>query len=56
MWHLTRDMWHMVGGDISLKILAPQLLRFGIDSILNIFLQIMTYSINEWINELRRCI
>ena len=35
-WIVTRDMWHMVGGDHSLKISAPQLLQFGFDSVLNI--------------------
>ena len=35
-WHITHDMWHMVGGEHSLKISAPQLLQFGIDSVLNI--------------------
>ena len=36
---MKRDMWHMVGGEHSLKISAPQLLWFGIDSALNIFPQ-----------------
>ena len=35
-WHLTTDMWHIVGGERSLKILAPKLLQFGIDSFLKI--------------------
>ena len=35
-WHVTYDTWHMVGGEHSLKISAPQLLRFGIDSVLKI--------------------
>ena len=25
-WHMTREMWHMVGGEHSLKISASQLL------------------------------
>ena len=32
--HVACDMWHMVGGEHSLKMSAPQLLRFGIDSVL----------------------
>ena len=30
---MTRDMWHIVGGEHSLKISAPQLLQFVIDSV-----------------------
>ena len=30
MWHVTHEMWHVVGREHSLKILAPQLLRFVI--------------------------
>ena len=40
----------MVGGEHSLKISAPQLLWFGIDSTLNIFPQTMTESVSELIN------
>ena len=40
----------MVGGEHSLKISAPQLLWFGIDSTLNIFPQTMTELINQLIN------
>ena len=42
----------MVGGEHSLKISAPQLLRFGIDSVLKILNERMTFneSINEIIN------
>ena len=36
MRHATRDMQHMVGGEHSVIISAPQLLRLGIDSVLNI--------------------
>ena len=32
-------MWHMVGGEHSLKISAPNLLRFGIDRVLKILNQ-----------------
>ena len=35
-FHVTHDMCHKVGGEHSLKISAPQLLRFGIDSVLKI--------------------
>ena len=49
-WHLTHDMWHMVVGEHFLKISAPQLLWFGIDSTLNIFPQTMSQSVNELIN------
>ena len=40
----------MVGGGHSLKISAPQLLWFGIDSTLNIFPQTMTQLLNQFIN------
>ena len=40
----------MVGGEHSLKISAPQLLWFGIDSTLNIFPQTISESVNELIN------
>ena len=35
-WHVTHDMWHMVGGEHSHKMSAPELLQFGIDSVLKI--------------------
>ena len=38
---MTRDMWHMVGGENFLNISAPQPLQFGIGSVLKI--------LNEWI-------
>ena len=41
----------MVGGEHSLKISAPQLLWFGIDSTLNIFPQTITELINDLITE-----
>ena len=47
-WYVTRDMWHMVGGEHSLKISAPQLSLFGIDSVLKILKERMTQLINEW--------
>jgi hypothetical protein len=34
-----KNTWHMVGGEHSLTISAPQLLRFGIDSVLEYFEQ-----------------
>ena len=48
---MTYDMWHMVGGEHSLKISAPQLLWFGIDSTLNIFPQTITEGVNQLITE-----
>ena len=50
MWHVTHDMWHMVGGKHSLKILAPQLLRFGIDSVLKVLNKRITQRINKLMN------
>ena len=54
-WHLTPDtgrltpnMWQMVGGEHSLHISAPQLLRFGIDSVL----KILNERISLWMNKL----
>ena len=44
-------MWHMVGGENSLKISAPQLLWFGIDSTLNIFQQTIAELMNQLITE-----
>ena len=46
MLHVTRDMWPMVGGEHYLKMSAPQLLRFRIDSVLKILNERMT----DWIN------
>ena len=48
---MTCDMWHMVGGKHSLKISAPQLLWFGIDSTLNIFPQTIAELMNQLITE-----
>ena len=48
---MTPDMWHMVGGENSLKISAPQLLWFGIDSTLNIFPQTIAELMNQLITE-----
>ena len=50
MWNMTYDMWHMVGGEHSLNMLAPQFLRFGIDSVLKI-LNESIYLINEPMND-----
>ena len=47
MWHVTPDMWHTVGGEHSLKISAPQLLRFGIDIVLKILNKRITQGMNE---------
>ena len=48
---MTRDMWHMVGGEHFLKISAPQLLQFGIDSVLKILNEMVTQWINESMND-----
>ena len=40
-------MRHMVGGEHSLKISAPQLLWFGIDSVLKIMNERITQSVND---------
>ena len=50
MWHVTCDMWHMLRGEHSLKMSAPQLLQFGIDSVLKI-LNKKDHLLNQWINE-----
>ena len=39
---MKRDLGHMVGGEHFLKILGPQLLWFGIDSVLKILNEKMT--------------
>ena len=44
---MTRDMGHKLGGEHSLKISAPQLLWFGIDSALNIYPQTISHSLNH---------
>ena len=49
MLHVTRGMRHMVGGEHSLKISAPNLLRFGMDSVLEILNKRITYQMNELI-------
>ena len=48
---MTRDMWHMVGGEHSLKISGPKLLRFGIDSVLKILNERMTQLMNKSISD-----
>ena len=49
---MTFDTWHVTHGEgeLYLKILAPQLLRFGIDSVLKI-LNTKDEVMNEWKNE-----
>ena len=41
MWHLPPDTWHVTNGgggcEHSLKVPAPQLLWFGMDSVLKIW-------------------
>ena len=58
---MTCDIQHMVGGKYSLKISAPQLLRFGIDSVWTILNKRSTddsekkeYLMNQSMNELIR--
>ena len=46
-WHMTCDMGHKVRGEHSLKISAPQLLWFGIDSVLKILSKRITQGMNE---------
>ena len=55
MWHVTHDMWqvtsdmgHFAGGEHSLKISAPLLLRFVIFDILKIWRKRLT----DWLTEL----
>ena len=50
MWHKTHDTWHIVWELHSLKISAPYLFWFGIDSVLNIFHQ--TISLPYWVTKL----
>ena len=45
-WHVTGEMWQMVGGEHSLKMSAPQLLRFGIDGVLKILNKRISQLIN----------
>ena len=47
---LTCDMWHVThgGGELSLKMSAPQILLFEIDSVL----KILNENITQWMNEL----
>ena len=50
-WHVTHNMWHVTHGggvEYALKMAAPQLFQFWIDSVLKILNRRMT----EWINEL----
>ena len=49
MWYVTRDMWHLVVAEVFLNVLAPQLLWFGIDSVLKILNKKMTQSMNHFI-------
>ena len=45
---MTHDMWHVIGGEHSLKISAPQLLRGEKDSVLKIGRNRMS----DWLAEL----
>ena len=51
MWHVTHDMWQVGGGEPSLKISAPQLLRFPSEGLLKIISQRMTNGVNELMND-----
>ena len=44
-------MWNIVGGEHSLKISAPQFVRFGIDSVFKI-LNTTDDRLIEWLNQL----
>ena len=55
-WHVTHYMGHMVGGELSLKVSALQLLWFSIDSVLKSLNKRITELIKELINEWRRCL
>ena len=44
-------MWDRVGVELSLKVSAPQLLWFGINSVLKILNKSMTKSINQSIDD-----
>ena len=48
---MTRGIWHMVGGENFLKISAPKLIQFGIDSVWEILNERLTQSMNEWVTE-----
>ena len=57
MWHLTYDTWHLtpdmgriLGDELSLKISAPHILRFGIDSVLKILNKRSSQTMNYLIN------
>ena len=49
-WYVTCDMWLVWGGEHSLKISAPLLLRFVIYDIMKIWRKRMTDSLNELMN------
>ena len=51
MWHVTRDTWHVWGGEHSLKISAPYLLLFVIYDIMKIWRKRLTELTNESIND-----
>ena len=53
--HMTSDRWEMGGGESFLKILALQLLRFGREHILTIFLTKDELGI-VWMNYWQRCL
>ena len=53
-WYVTRGMWHMVGGEYSLNISTPYLLRYGIDSVLKILNKRITDWMNQSMNQLMK--
>ena len=50
MWHVTHEMWHTGDGEHCFKISGPLLKCFGIYDILKIWLNWVTYLINQLIN------
>ena len=51
MWHVSRGMWHMVEGEDSLKISAPQLLWFWLHSVLKIHNRRIIELIEQWMTK-----
>ena len=44
---MTRDMWHIMGGELFLKNSAPKLLWFGMDSVL----KMLNERITQWMSD-----
>ena len=47
---MTHDIWPIVWDENPLKISAPYLFWFGIDSVWDIF-ELKDYSVTEWMND-----